>query len=68
LAEVLDHYNHPELFTRPNVDILILEASNERFGTSLMLTPQEKADIIAFLHMLTDEEFLNNPHHLPPAR
>lgn len=60
LEEVLDHYNHPDLFSRPFVDGLITEASNEDqlIATHLALTPQEKADIIAFLKTLTDDEFL----------
>lgn len=54
LQDVLDHYNHPNLFQSPFIDDLILEGKNERFGTSLGLTQSEKEDIIAFLHTLTD--------------
>lgn len=54
LEQVLDHYNHEDLKYRPNVDPLIKVASNERFGESLLLAPDEKTAIIAFLHMLTD--------------
>ncbi len=60
LEAVMDHYNHPDLFSRPYVDGLIAEASNEDqlLATHLALTPQEKADIISFLKTLTDEEYL----------
>lgn len=58
LEEVLDHYNDPTLFSKPNVDILIQLGSNSRFGGSLGLTDQEKADVIAFLHTLTDTTYL----------
>lgn len=58
LEEVLDHYNHDNLFERPNVDPLITAGTNTRNGTSLGLTEQEKKAIIAFLHMLTDSSAL----------
>lgn len=57
LEEVLDHYNAEDLFLRPNVDILIQQGTNERFGQSLLLRPDEKKAIIAFLHMLTDSSY-----------
>ncbi|MGB3618723.1 MAG: cytochrome c peroxidase [Catalinimonas sp.] len=68
LEEVLDHYNHPALFDRPNVDIQILQGSNDPTSSptrpssfGLMLTDREKADIIAFLYTLTDSSFISNP-------
>jgi cytochrome c peroxidase len=66
LEEVLDHYNHPNLFSRPNVDLLIKEGTNIRFGNkSLGLTTKEKSDIVAFLRTLTDTSFANNPSFRP---
>lgn len=59
LEEVLDHYNGQDLFDRPNVDTLIVQGKNERFGTSLGLTANEKKAIIAFLKTLTDTTFIN---------
>jgi cytochrome c peroxidase len=59
LEEVLDHYNDPDLYSKPNVDVLLKSGSNLRNGNSLGLTEQEKADIITFLHMLTDTTHLN---------
>ena len=61
LEEVLDHYNSPELFGRPNVDMLVLEGHNDFFGESLALTEDEKRAIITFLRTLTDEQFLTDP-------
>lgn len=58
LEEVLDHYNSEELFSKPNVDILIQKGTNQKFGQSLMLTEPEKKAIIAFLHMLTDSTYV----------
>ena len=83
LEAVLDHYNHPDLLSRPNVDVLIRQGTNDPLarpdpisgttppGRSLMLTTQEKEDIVAFLHTLTDTSFLTEPafqnpfHHGP---
>lgn len=59
LEEVLDHYNE-HLQNSPNLDPLLMEASNEINGKTLKLTEQEKKDILVFLHLLTDEEFINN--------
>lgn len=54
LEEVLDHYNSPEAFNGRYTDFLMKTAKNNRGGTSLGLTDQEKRQVIAFLHMLTD--------------
>jgi cytochrome c peroxidase len=59
LEQVLDHYNAPDLYSQPNADILLINGINQRGGTSLGLTALEKADIIAFLNMLTDSTYLN---------
>ncbi len=65
LEEVLDHYNE-HIQPSATLDPLISLGSNETNGTSLALTAQEKKDIIAFLHLLTDDEFLNNPKFKSP--
>jgi cytochrome c peroxidase len=57
LRQVVEHYNRPDLFTAKGVDTLILAATNERRGTSLMLTDEEIDDILAFLKTLTDTSF-----------
>jgi cytochrome c peroxidase len=58
LEEVLDHYNEHIRSGSPNLDPLIMEASNETRGNTLALTAAEKAQIIKFLHTLTDETFI----------
>ena len=60
LEEVLDHYNDHIQNNSPNLDPLIIEASNNVRGKSLALTPAEKAKIIKFLQTLTDESFLTD--------
>ena len=63
LEEVLDHYNEG---IKPSATLspLISEADNEQGDPSdeisLNLTEEEKTAIIAFLHTLTDEEFVTN--------
>lgn len=61
LEEVVDHYDHG-LQTSSTLDITL---ENTR-ASGLMLTEQDKADLIAFLHTLTDEEFLANPEYSSP--
>lgn len=65
LEEVLDHYNE-HIQPAPNLDPLIMEATNDPDGTSLMLTQEEKEDIILFLHLLTDSSFVKNPEYQNP--
>jgi len=60
LEEVLDHYNEHIQTTSPNLDPLIIEASNNNRGNSLALTPDEKSKIIKFVQTLTDESFLTD--------
>jgi len=59
LSEVLDHYNSGGERS-PNLDPFI------RFGQGLGLTDEQKSDIIAFLHTLTDSTFLTNPELADP--
>lgn len=66
LEEVLSHYNEHINTSSPNIDPLVVSATNEVGGTTLMLTAQEKADIISFLKLLTDTEFVTNPEHSDP--
>ena len=57
IEEVLDFYNEG-LHYADNLD--------ENLVIPLGLTPQMKADIIAFLHTLTDTAFVNNPQFSNP--
>lgn len=51
LAAVIEHYNSGGKN----------HANQSNFVKPLNLTEQEKADLVNFLHALTDEEFLTNP-------
>lgn len=63
LEEVLEHYDQ-HIFTSETLDPLIIEASNEIRSEGdpiqLYLTDDEKQAIIAFLKMLTDDDFITN--------
>ena len=69
LEEVLNHYNE-NIKESATLDILIREASNEVVVPGepilLQLTDQEKQDILAFLQMLTDQNFINNEEFSDP--
>lgn len=59
LDEVIEHYlsgGHPS----PNKDPLLSDLANREF------TNEQKQALIAFLHTLTDEDFLNNPAFSSP--
>jgi len=45
---------------------LMLKAN--RVNGSLNLTSQEKADLVAFLKTLTDEDFINNKNFQDPNK
>jgi len=57
LDEVLNHYDHG---VQPSATVDGLLQYNLQPG-GLQLTSQDKADLIAFLHTLTDTDFLTNP-------
>lgn len=69
LEEVLDHYND-HIQNSNTLDVLILEASNElpdgSDAVKLHLSEDEKKAIIAFLHTLTDQQFISNPKFSDP--
>ncbi len=67
LEEVLDHYNE-HIQQSQTLDPLIIEASNKVNGTSLELTQEEKEAVIAFLKLLSDEEFISNPAFSDPFK
>ena len=68
LEEVLDHYNEHINYESPNISPLILEASNEVNGKTLLLTSEEKQNIIAFLKTLTDSAFISDPKFSDPFK
>jgi cytochrome c peroxidase len=66
LQEVLLHYND-HVNSKAQIFSPLIAASNTPGGTTLDLTAQEMADIIAFLHTLTDTSFttdttFSDPH------
>ena len=63
LEEVVEFYSHG-LQWSPQVDPLMHHINNG--GTQL--TAQEKADLIAFIKTLRDEEFLSNPDFAKPDK
>jgi cytochrome c peroxidase len=69
LEEVLDHYNEGIRVSR-TLSPLILEASNldgaPNDRVSLNLTAEETAAVIAFLHTLTDEDFVTDERFSNP--
>jgi len=70
LEEVLDHYNEHVARNSPNVDPLLLNATNDpsQNPTSpLGLTATEKRQIVAFLKTLTDSAFVRDPRFAAPA-
>lgn len=67
LEEVLEQYN-AHIQESSTLDPLIISASNELNGRSLKLTEAEKKDIINFLHMLSDDTFINNPEFSDPFK
>ncbi|MFO7589230.1 MAG: cytochrome c peroxidase [Gemmatimonadota bacterium] len=69
LEEVLDHYNEG-IRLSSTLSPLILEASNQGDApverVSLNLSAEETAAVIAFLHTLTDEEFITDERFSNP--
>jgi cytochrome c peroxidase len=69
LEDVLDHYNEG-IKGSSTLSPLIQEAGNEdrppSDQISLNLTADERTAIIAFLHTLTDEEFVTDPQFSDP--
>lgn len=61
LEEVVAHYNS-DIHTSSTLD----PALESTMGTGLMLDETERADLIQFLHTLTDETYLNNPEYKSP--
>ena len=63
LEEVLDHYNE-DIKVSSTLSPLILEANNQDNASeqrvSLNLTGEETGAVIAFLHTLTDEDFVSD--------
>jgi cytochrome c peroxidase len=65
LDEVIDHYSE-HIQESASLSTFLRGESNEPSGRSLKLLPHEKKEIIAFLNMLTDSSFVNNPDFSDP--
>ena len=61
LEEVIEHYNSG-IKTSSTVDPTVLNTQN----SGLMLTVQDKQDLLNFLKTLTDDTFLNNSEYASP--
>lgn len=61
LEDVVEHYNSGVQADSPNLD-----SEMDHFVGGLSLTDQQKADLVAFMHTFTDEEFLSNPEFSDP--
>ncbi len=61
LMEVIDHYNSG-VHNSPTTD----PALNTTTETGLMLTPEDKLDLVNFLKTLTDQNYLTNPAYSSP--
>jgi cytochrome c peroxidase len=68
LEEVLDHYARGGRLIEdgPNAGDGALNPNKSSLLNGFVMTEQEKADIIAFLRALTDEELLTNPAYSDP--
>ena len=69
LAEVVDHYNEHVKLNSLNIDPLLLNTTNDprQQSFTLDLTTAEKAQLVAFLHTLTDSTFIRDPRFARPA-
>lgn len=61
LEQVIDFYSNDVQQSSPNIDEHMPD-----YKSGLKLTMQEKSDLIAFLHTLTDQDFLTNPAFSEP--
>jgi len=67
LDEVVDHYNE-HIQQSPTLSIFLQNNSNTSKGTRLDLTAQEKKDLVAFLHLLTDSTFITDKRFSNPIK
>jgi cytochrome c peroxidase len=68
LDDVLDHYAHGGRLIAevPNAGDGSKNPNKSSFVSGFTLTPQQRADLKAFLESLTDEDFLTNPKFSNP--
>lgn len=63
LEEVIEFYSH-HVQNSPHIDPLMHHVANN----GVQLTPPEKADLMAFIKTLRDDEFLTNPAFARPEK
>ena len=63
LEDVVDHYiaGGTNIAQGPNKGFGVISPLKSEFVPGLDITPQQRADLLNFLHSLTDSEFLNDP-------
>ncbi len=68
LGEAIDHYaaGGRTIASGPNAGVGRESPLRSGFLRGFAVTPEERADLIAFLESLTDQEFLTNPAHADP--
>lgn len=65
LDEVVDHYSD-NVIGSPSLSTFLKGESNEAGKTGLLLRPEEKKALVAFLNMLSDSTFINDPRFSDP--
>jgi cytochrome c peroxidase len=65
LSAVVDHYNE-HIQQSETLSIFLQNNSNTVNGSQLDLTVQEKKDLLAFLHLLTDSSFITDKRFSNP--
>jgi cytochrome c peroxidase len=68
LDAVLDHYaaGGRTIASGPNAGVGRANPLKSSFVAGFTLTAEERADLLAFLHSLTDEQFLRDPRFADP--
>ncbi len=68
LEEVIDHYaaGGRNVTEGPEIGDGRASPNKSTFVDGFVLTEQDRADVLAFLRALTDDEFLNDPRHSDP--
>ncbi|MES2276924.1 MAG: cytochrome c peroxidase [Bacteroidota bacterium] len=67
LEEVVDHYSE-HVKESVSLSPFLRGESNEVNGKTLLLHPDEKKAVIAFLNMLTDDTFIRDPRFTDPHK
>jgi cytochrome c peroxidase len=65
IEEVLDHYDHGLKYS-PTLDPMLVKHLDEELQPVPRMSVQDKADIIEFLKLLTDESLPDNPAYQNP--